>query len=194
MNEFEDIQGIDIYFLDQILKGRISKSDKILDAGCGSGRNIHLLLNKGYDVYGFDQNKEVIDLLKENYKTLEKRFEISSVSDYKSPFKFDFIICNAVLHFAYGHDHFDKMISNLSKLLARDGILFIRMTSNIGLEHVLVHNNSGIYVLPDESTRYLITRDKIDSMIETHKLKLLEPVKTVFVDGLRSMTTLIMSK
>ena len=31
--------GLDIYLFDQLLKGRLAPGMKILDAGCGSGRN-----------------------------------------------------------------------------------------------------------------------------------------------------------
>jgi len=36
----EAINGTDIYLLDQILKDRYETGDKILDAGCGKGRNL----------------------------------------------------------------------------------------------------------------------------------------------------------
>ena len=48
----EHIGDIDIYLLDQVLKGRFSPSMKILDAGCGGGRNIIYFLREGYQVYG----------------------------------------------------------------------------------------------------------------------------------------------
>ncbi|MFT3743892.1 MAG: hypothetical protein QM785_06305 [Pyrinomonadaceae bacterium] len=44
----ETFGGIDIYLFDQIQKGRFSPGMKILDAGCGGGRNIHWLLRNGY--------------------------------------------------------------------------------------------------------------------------------------------------
>ena len=35
-----ELGDIDIYLLDQILRGRIGPGDRVLDAGCGSGRNL----------------------------------------------------------------------------------------------------------------------------------------------------------
>ena len=37
----ELIGNTDIYLIDQIMKNRYNQQDKILDAGCGNGRNLH---------------------------------------------------------------------------------------------------------------------------------------------------------
>ena len=46
--------SIDIYLFDQLLKGRIAPGMKLLDAGCGSGRNLVYFLRSNFDVYGVD--------------------------------------------------------------------------------------------------------------------------------------------
>ena len=50
----EQFGQIDIYVFDQLLKGRISPGMRILDAGCGSGRNLVYFLREGYEVYAVD--------------------------------------------------------------------------------------------------------------------------------------------
>ena len=45
---------IDIYLFDQLLRGRIAPAMRILDAGCGEGRNLVHLLREGYEVFGVD--------------------------------------------------------------------------------------------------------------------------------------------
>ena len=54
----EQFGQIDIYLFDQLLKGRISPGMRILDAGCGSGRNIFFLLRAGYDVCATDADAD----------------------------------------------------------------------------------------------------------------------------------------
>lgn len=192
MKELAALQGMDVYLIDQLLKGRIRPGDKILDAGCGSGRNIHYLLKNELDVTGIDANPEAIDALRSQYPSTSEHFIHSSLEAFRSETKFDFIVCNAVLHFAQDHEHFSNMFASLTEVLATDGVLFIRMTSDIGLE--LEHEGkSGVFDLPDGSVRYLITRKQIDELLETHALTLVEPVKTVKVEELRSMTTLVLT-
>ena len=43
---------IDIYLFDQLLRGRLVPGTRILDAGCGSGRNPVYLLQAGYEGFG----------------------------------------------------------------------------------------------------------------------------------------------
>ena len=59
----EQINKIDLYLLDQILKGRYKEGSKVLDAGCGRGRNIELFLKNDFIVYGVDRKDEVIESL-----------------------------------------------------------------------------------------------------------------------------------
>ena len=50
----EQFGQIDIYLFDQLLKGRIARGMRILDSGCGGGRNLVYLLREGYEVYATD--------------------------------------------------------------------------------------------------------------------------------------------
>ncbi len=52
--------NIDIYLFDQLLKGRFAPGMRVLDAGCGSGRNLIYFLRNGYEVFGVDQSEEAI--------------------------------------------------------------------------------------------------------------------------------------
>lgn len=193
MKELEALRGIDVYLIDQLLKNRITSDSKILDAGSGNGRNIHYLIKNGLDITGVDPNAESIGFLQQMYPEISDQFYVSTLEDFNSPQRFDFIICNAVLHFARGHEHFTKMFSALVNHLKPTGIVFIRMTSDIGLK-LDQNDRNGVFNLPDHSERYLITRSKIDELILEHSLSLFEPVKTVKVEELRSMTTLVLKK
>src|SRR5947208_612576 len=96
---YQTIGGMDIYLIDQIMKGRYSAGDKILDAGCGGGRNLHWFLQQEMMIYGVDQNETVIDGLRERVGgAAAGRFQSAPLE--RLPFEddqFDHVICSAVL-------------------------------------------------------------------------------------------------
>ena len=51
---------IDIYVFDQLLKGRFDSASRVLDAGCGEGRNLHYLLTTGRECFGIDRHAGAI--------------------------------------------------------------------------------------------------------------------------------------
>lgn len=197
LNKF--LGNIDLYLLDQILKNNIAENAKILDAGCGEGRNLVYFLNKGFDAKGVDRNPDAIKMLQfivgSNYPHYPKSdFQVGDLSQL--PYKnhsFDYIICSAVLHFAESKEHFWQMFDELERVLLPNGILFIRMTSDIGLTG---HHpqGSGLFQLPDGSIRFLITEDMIRTILVDRNYQRIEPVKTVVVEGKRCMTTLVLKK
>lgn len=192
MKELDALRGIDVYFIDQLLKGNVSATSRILDAGCGSGRNIHYLLNLGINITGIDENPTSIAELKLRYPSQKDQFIETSIEDFQPSARFDFIICNAVLHFANNHAHFNSLFEKIVSFLDQNGILFIRMTSTIGMN--LPFSETGVYHLLDGSTRYLITREQVTELCKRYTLSLVEPVKTVKVEELRTMTTLVFRK
>jgi len=190
----ENIRGLDLYLLDQILKGRLHTDMKVLDAGCGSGRNFIVLKKLGYDVTGFDSNSEFIQELKMSHPSFAQSLSINSIERFPPKNTYDYVIVNAVLHFAESHQHFENMFNSLAQLLKPNGQLFIRMTSNLAIEHSFDVKENGIAYLPDESYRYLLELSRLSKLMQENSLEWVEPIKTVNVADLRCMSTIILQK
>ena len=52
---------IDIYLFDQLLRGRFDRRPRVLDAGCGDGRNLMYLLRRGFTCFGIDRDPAAIE-------------------------------------------------------------------------------------------------------------------------------------
>ena len=188
-------KGTDIYLIDQILKGRFDRFDRILDAGCGSGRNMVWFAENDFDIHGADIDNERLLLAQENTGLPDPHFTQCPVE--KMSFKdgsYDHIICNAVLHFAQDESHFLNMVAELFRVLKPGGSLFIRMTSNFGLTDNYQAMGNGRYYLKDDSVRFLLTKELLEKAEKLYPFEYLEPVKSVLVENLRSMTTLVLQK
>jgi len=196
MNPLEEIIGTtDIYLLDQIMKGRYNGNEVVLDAGCGYGRNVHWFLRKEMVIYGVDRDEEAIGELKHRYRVQPDRFRVSEVE--KMPFEdeqFDHVISSAVLHFARDTGQFRRMMAEMVRVLKPSGTLFIRMTTDIGIEDRVRLVEDGVYVIPDGSRRFLLTRKLLEEVMREYGLSFLEPLKTVNVDDVRCMSTLVLKK
>ncbi len=191
---------MDIYLIDQLQKGRLNSDMRILDAGCGRGRNAAYFIKNDYDIYGVDRAAESILELNEKINdwnpTFDKNnFQIADLINIPFPDQsFDFIISSAVLHFSESRSHFTKQMLELIRVLKQDGYLFIRMTSKHTIKHLAVHIKDDIYYLPDESTRYLLDKDYLEKLMIENNLIYVEPFKTVNVSDVRSMSTLVLRK
>jgi SAM-dependent methyltransferase len=186
----------DIYLLDQIMKGRYNATDKILDAGCGTGRNLHWFLQNGIDISGIDMSADAISNLKKEHPDLPAAYlQVASLENTLfAENQFDHIIISAVLHFAESTDQFNKMLREMVRILKPGGSLFIRMTSDIGIEEKVKLIADGVYLIPDGSKRFLLTKVLLaESMLENN-LSFIEPLKTVNVNDIRCMSTLVLQK
>lgn len=196
-DEFGDI---DIYLFDQLQKGRVQRGMKVLDAGCGYGRNLRYFLKNGFDVYGVDGSREAISTLRATAselaaKTLDDHFHAAPVD--AMPFAdgtFDFAICNAVLHFAADEAHFERMVLELWRVVKRGGIFFARLASDIGIESRVQLLSGRRFHLPDGSDRFLVNEAMLLKWGARLGAEQLEPIKTVNVQGLRCMTTWVLRK
>jgi len=192
--------NIDIYLFDQLLKGTYNNCRKVLDAGCGGGRNLVYFLRNGYEVYGIDPNAGAVEAVKGLAKNITpdyplQNFRVASAEDL--PFEneyFDLVISSAVLHFARNEDHFGAMLQSMWSVLKPGGYFFARLASDIGIE-TLVHSlGNSRYLLPDGSERFLVNEQQLLAYTKNLGGQLHEPIKTTNVQNLRCMTTWCMRK
>ena len=191
----EEIGGIDIYLLDQILKKRYHQTERILDAGCGAGRNLKWFYENTCTIYGVDSQENSIAAVQENYPAQKTHFSVQELSqlNFEDNF-FQHVICSAVLHFATDTAHFKDMFTELVRVLKPGGSLFIRMTSNFGIETLVKPVSEGVYILPDATNRFLLTTDLLAYLLTNFPISYLEPLKTVNVNNVRCMSTLVYQK
>lgn len=191
--------GIDIYLFDQLLKGRIAARDRILDAGCGSGRNAHYLLREGFDVYAVDENPGAAAAFMELAADLghpSPEGHVRQASLDALPFDaafFDVVICSAVLHFARDDAQFEGMVGELFRVLRPGGLFFSRLASSAGIEAQVRWLAGRRAHLPDGSERYLVDEAQLMRLTTSHG-QLLDPLKTTIVHGQRAMTTWVVRK
>lgn len=196
-NSISSIVGqTDIYLIDQILKARYKPGEKVLDAGCGSGRNMHWFLQNDFEIYGIDWSEAaILNLRKMHPQFPAENFQISLVE--RLPFTdnyFDHVISSAVLHFANNEMHFKKMMGEMVRVVKPGGSIFIRMTSDIGIENKVKLLSNGNHQIPDGSMRFLLTKSLLANSMQELNLTFLEPLKTVNVNDLRCMSTLMLMK
>jgi tellurite methyltransferase len=185
---------IDIYLFDQLLRGNIVPGMRVLDAGCGSGRNLVYLLREGYEVFASDQNPAAIELTRSIAPTLPAdNLRLEPIEAISHPdASFDLVICSAVLHFSRDDAHFNAMLHNLWRVLKPGGLLFCRLASTIGIPHQ--HIEGHRYLAPDGVERFCV--DEALLMYLTAKLggQLIDPLKTTVVQNQRCMTTWVVRK
>jgi tellurite methyltransferase len=194
--------AIDIYLFDQLLRGRITRTDRIVDAGCGSGRNLMFLLRAGYDVWGIDADPDQVHEARLLASALAPalpadRFRVEPVE--QSTLADDcatVVISSAVLHFARDDAHFDAMVRGTWRILAPGGMLWCRLASTIGMEaRVVPLDRSGRrHRLPDGTVRYLVDEGRLTALTDQLGGQLLDPLKTTVVQDQRSMTTWVVRK
>lgn len=196
----EEFGEIDIYVFDQLLKGRIRPGDRLLDAGCGSGRNLIYLLRQGYDVSATDVKPEAVEEVRVLAARLAPalapdRFRVEPLEQSSFPDgAFTVVLCSTVLHFAGDERHFDVMLAELWRVLAPGGMLFCRLASTIGMESRMKPLGNRRFDLPDGSQRFLV--DEAMLVDRTARLGgvLLDPLKTTIVQDQRCMTTWVLRK
>lgn len=194
--EFGDI---DVYLFDQLLRGRFDRRRRVLDAGCGSGRNLPFFLRHGFDVHAIDADGEAVRSVRHmaaalNAEAPPDRIQQGSIDALPwSSGAVDAVISSAVLHFAPDERAFGAMIREMWRVLAPGGLFFARLATSIGLEHDLPAS-IGRLRLPDGTERFVVDERTLLEWTAALGGALADPLKTTNVQNMRCMTTWVMEK
>ncbi len=194
----EQFGSIDIYVFDQILRGNIAPGMRVLDAGCGYGRNLVHLLREGCEVFALDLDRDGVEHVRRLSASLgtglpAENFQVGSVERMPFPDDFaDVVICSSVLHFARDEEHFNTMLAELWRVLRPGGMLFCRLGSRIGMEFERVPG--GRFIVGDGSEWFLVDEEMLLEYTEKMNSILVDPLKTTIVQDYRCMTTWVLRK
>ena len=128
-------------FITPFLKGK-----KLLDIGCGSGRDIGFFLQKGFKVAGVDAAAEFLKICKMKYPKL--KFYSSKIQKLNIPEKnFDVISIIAVwMHLKKGE--YQNTIKSIKKYLKKNGVLIISYSTGRreGFEYINYRFLKGLFI------------------------------------------------
>ena len=86
--------GICLFF-EQAFAGK----SRIIDVGCGTGRDLNTLLEMGFNAVGVDPCQELLDQASENYPKTRGKTHVDVLPDLKTvkKGKYDGVLCSSVL-------------------------------------------------------------------------------------------------
>jgi tellurite methyltransferase len=202
----EQFGNIDIYLFDQLVRGNIAPGMRVLDAGCGGGRNLVYLLREGYEVFGVDASAEAVEHVRSVAAALATdrnggldagNFRTEAIEAMSFPDEFaDAVIANAVLHFARDDSQFEAMVRGIWRVLRPGGMLFCRLASTIGMPMDRPFERLGgrRFLMPGGMEWYLVDEALLMGLTERLGGELVDPLKTTVVQGARCMTTWVVRK
>lgn len=148
-----------------------NKNCLILDAGCGTGNHAKILCDQGYEIYGFDLNKEMVEIA--NSK-INNHFSVGNLLNYEDKQKYDLIISfYAVFNHLKNYKEFEIALNNLKACLKENGVIIIDL-----------HN-------PQHSGKKIDKIDGATRIMQWHKCSLLnkEFSNLIYIIGKKKYST-----
>lgn len=186
---------MDLFLMDLLLRGLVPERARVLDAGCGSGRNLIYFLKHDFEVSAVDANPAEVRATNFMAKQLGKAAvcQLAEVSALPyAPETFDLVICSRVLHFSTNAAQFLTSLHELHRVLRAGGLLYLATDSAIGMEALIQQNEEGISQFPDGTFRFLLTPELLQT-IDASWEKVMDH-RTIIFDQKHAETTLILRK
>jgi 2-polyprenyl-3-methyl-5-hydroxy-6-metoxy-1,4-benzoquinol methylase len=143
------VSDLSAHFVDAFSKG-----GRILDIGCGSGRDLAVLHQLGFDCYGVDPTPEFVAIAQHTHPELVGRIALGELPDLKIPFHGDFdgVLCSAVL-MHIDIEQLPATAAAITKCLKHGGRLLYSVPSK-RLDVVASNRDAnGRLFIPDQASR-----------------------------------------
>ena len=119
-----DMQNVYQPFLEYLPKTQLSNQQKILDVGCGSGRDSVFFANQGFEVVAIDGSQHVIDLAKQTDTRIDwqcLRFHEIAKQSWQNQFT-GIWACASLLHVPF--EELPQILNDLIGCLKPNGVLY----------------------------------------------------------------------
>lgn len=122
--EMNGIFKADVEILDRV----VTRKGKLLDVAMGPGRHVKYFADKGFQVWGNDFNKHMINAAKKQVKNREVKFlnrDMRSLTGVKDN-SFDYVICmGASLGSVYRKIQRQLALNEMSRVAKKNGLVFV---------------------------------------------------------------------
>jgi len=111
------------------LSQRLPADAFILDVGCGSGRDLHWMKKRGFDVIGFERSPGLAELARDNAacEVIEGDFE---TYDFSSILVDAVMLVGALVHVP--HEGFPRVFENITSAIPENGSVLITLKEGSG--------------------------------------------------------------
>jgi ubiquinone/menaquinone biosynthesis C-methylase UbiE len=175
---------------------------KVLDIGCGGGRNTIMLMNLGFDVFACDLHKEMVLYTKEKVRNIrgKKVEDIIMASMLSLPYSdesFDYIVSNGVFHNVNSIEELGIAIKEASRVLKNGGKLVLNIFSASIIDKNLHQIDEFVYITPQGLSMVLVTKEYLEGVIKNNKLYCIKEItetEVVLKTGKRSVLRGIFKK
>lgn len=106
-------------------------SSKVLDFGCGTGRNSIYFARLGFDVHGFDWSGAALEMCRKDLSRLNLRADLRvwDMNDTPLPYpdsRFDAVIVMRVVHHTY-EDNIRRITAEIGRITKRGGYAYVEV-------------------------------------------------------------------
>lgn len=158
---------------------------KVLDVGCGGGRNLYMLLKMGYDAYGCDFHENMVIETRNKIANVIKndnaKKRIMQADMRELPYKdnlFDYVIANGILHNVSNLEDYICSIIQLSRVLKNKGELCLNVFTANYIDNSLKQiDKTGLFKTEEGLDMFLLPSHKILEIFENHGMHLKEEKK-----------------
>lgn len=171
--------------LETIRRFGITQDQKILELGCGEGRDAYLLLQQGFRVLATDISPAAIDFARKKWPEFAENFGVLDCVAGKTEETFDFIYAVAVVHMLVEDTHRDAFYHFIRDHLNPGGLALICTMGDGKMErqtdiHIAfdlqerTHESSGKTVKIANTTCRMVNFDTFENELARNGLAVLE--------------------
>lgn len=178
---------------------------KILDLGCGGGRNFGYFAGQGYDVYGCDLHEHMVEASRKMVEDIVKPYNyidrVVKANTLELPYQnsmFEVVIANGLYHNLESVELFRQAISETARVIEDGGYLCLNMFDATIVDKSLEKmDKEYLYMTPDGVSMILLPSELIIQILSENRLincsKILHYSRKVF-SGERSVLRSVLQK